>query len=109
MKHTRTMRCIGALVISLYLNGGIANGTESATATERTKIIELQREIARHDELYFKKAAPEISDAEYDALKIKLRELELKTGVTTDAVPVGDHRAGIFAPCRHREPMLSLA
>ncbi len=63
----------------------------------------LRTEIARHDELYFKKAAPEISDAEYDTLKREMRALE-----KTQAQPVGDDRSGDFPTYRHREPMLSL-
>ncbi len=103
------MRCIRALVISLFLSGGNANGAEPATDSERVQLMELRREIARHDELYFRKAAPVISDAEYDALKIRLRDLESKIGAQTDAVSVGDDRTGVFAPYRHRQPMLSLA
>jgi len=63
----------------------------------------LRTEIARHDELYFKKAAPEISDAEYDTLKREMRALE-----KTQAQTVGDDRSGAFPTYRHREPMLSL-
>ena len=36
-------------------------------------VAELEKLIAYHNELYWKKAAPEISDAEYDLL---MRELE---------------------------------
>lgn len=63
----------------------------------------LHTEIARHDDLYFKKAAPEISDAEYDTLKREMRALE-----KTQAQSVGDDRSRAFPTYRHREPMLSL-
>ena len=63
----------------------------------------LRAEIARHDELYYKKAAPEISDAEYDALKREMRALE-KNAVQA----VGDDRSGEWPTFRHRERMLSL-
>lgn len=71
------------------------------TAAERARW--LRAEIARHDELYFKKAAPEISDAEYDALKRELRALEKGA-----AQPVGDDRGGAWPTARHGAPMLSL-
>ncbi|HUR27460.1 MAG TPA: hypothetical protein VM509_04685, partial [Planctomycetota bacterium] len=37
---------------------------------------ELRSELLRHDRLYYVAAAPEISDAEYDALFRELVELE---------------------------------
>ena len=38
----------------------------------------LRDEIRRHDELYYLRENPEISDREYDSLIGKLRELEAK-------------------------------
>ncbi len=80
----------------------------------------LRTEIIRHNELYFKKATPEISDADYDRLKRELINLE-KTfpqaaaastalmGLTATVVSsLGDDRSGSFPTYRHREPMLSL-
>lgn len=67
------------------------------------RLLWLRAEIARHDDLYFKKAAPEISDAEYDALKREMRALE-KNAVQA----VGDDRSGEWPTYRHRERMLSL-
>ncbi len=76
------------------------------------RIEELRREVARHDDLYFRLAEPEISDAEYDALKEELRRLEAKwPDVVTDAPPVpeiGDDRTGFFPTHPHIAPMLSL-
>lgn len=77
--------------------------------SECDPLLELRREIARHDELYFRKAAPVISDAEYDALKIKLRALEARSGEQVEGVAVGDDRTGDFSGYRHRESMQSLA
>jgi DNA ligase (NAD+) len=74
-----------------------------AVAGESERLPWLRAEIARHDELYFKKAAPEITDAEYDALKRELRELQ-KNAVEA----VGDDRSGVWPARRHRERMLSL-
>ncbi len=75
---------------------------ESAT---RAELLALRREIARHDELYFRRGAPEISDFEYDELKRRLRALE---AAAPDAGGVGDDRTGAFPVARHGAPMLSL-
>ncbi len=48
-----------------------------ATAQSIGKEIEkLREEIRQHEELYYVKANPEISDAEYDKLLERLRKLE---------------------------------
>ena len=39
-------------------------------------IRDLREEIQRHEDLYYLRDSPEISDREYDALIDKLRELE---------------------------------
>ena len=44
----------------------------------RQEIERLRREIERHNYLYYVKNEPEISDAEYDALLARLKELEEK-------------------------------
>lgn len=73
------------------------------------RMRELQAEIAYHDELYFKQAAPEITDAEYDRLKRELRELEADyPQFAAQVVGVGDDRTGDFAQASHAVPMLSL-
>jgi DNA ligase (NAD+) len=72
----------------------------------------LSREIRRHDRLYYEQARPEISDAEYDALKRELVALErahpaLATPASPTRRPGG--RAGVaFAPVAHQVAMLSL-
>ena len=40
------------------------------------KIEKLREEIRRHEHLYYVQDAPEITDAEYDALLNQLRKLE---------------------------------
>ncbi len=72
----------------------------------------LRAEIRRHDDLYFRRAEPEISDREYDRLKRELADLESRH---PDFVPedtptrqVGDDRQEAFATYRHRQPMQSL-
>ena len=38
-------------------------------AEARQRIADLRAEVARHDELYYRKARPEIGDFDYDRLK----------------------------------------
>ena len=76
------------------------------------RIIDLRAEIAHHDALYFQKAAPEITDAAYDALKRELRTLERVYPTEAAAIDqppaiAEDHTDG-FAKATHRTPMLSL-
>ncbi|MBB2971103.1 NAD-dependent DNA ligase LigA [Mesorhizobium sp. RMAD-H1] len=72
----------------------------------------LAGELARHDALYHGKDAPEISDAEYDALKRRNDEIEARfpTLVRPDSPSrkVGAAPSGQFAPIVHSRPMLSL-
>jgi len=85
---------------------GVAQVADSAP---RERIAELRAEIARHDELYFRKAQPEITDAEYDRLKRELIALEAAhPGFGRPAEGVGDDRSGRFPVHVHRERMLSL-
>ncbi|MDQ0421315.1 DNA ligase (NAD+) [Peteryoungia aggregata LMG 23059] len=85
------------------------------TLTEEQATAELQRlaaEIAHHDALYHGKDKPEISDAEYDALKRRNDAIEAQFPqlVRTDSPSqrVGAAPAGIFAQVTHARPMLSL-
>jgi DNA ligase (NAD+) len=83
--------------------------TESAA---REELDRLAAELARHDALYHRQDAPEISDAEYDALKRRALEIEERfPDLTTPASPsqvVGAAGSSQFAPVRHGVPMLSL-
>ena len=49
---------------------------KSSEADVANELMRLAREIARHDKLYHAQDAPEISDAEYDALVRRNTELE---------------------------------
>jgi DNA ligase (NAD+) len=84
-----------------------------ATAQSIRKEIErLREEIRRHEELYYVKDDPEISDAEYDKLLERLTKLEEEQPqlITPDSPTqrVGGRPAEGFPEVVHRRPMLSL-
>ncbi|HZI87425.1 MAG TPA: NAD-dependent DNA ligase LigA, partial [Pyrinomonadaceae bacterium] len=84
-----------------------------ATAQSIGKQIEkLREEIRRHEELYYVKDNPEISDAEYDQLLERLQKLEAEQPqlITPDSPTqrVGGRPAEGFPEVVHRRPMLSL-
>src|SRR5688572_2926134 len=76
------------------------------------RIHELRRLIRRHEELYYVQDAPEIADAEFDALMRELSDLETAHPdlVTPDSPTqrVGGRVASGFDSVTHAEPMLSL-
>ncbi len=76
------------------------------------KIEKLREEIRRHEELYYVKDAPEISDRDYDQLIEELQSLEDKNPefITPDSPTqrVGGRPAEGFAQVVHTRPMLSL-
>jgi DNA ligase (NAD+) len=78
---------------------------------ERVRL--LRREIERHNHLYYVLDAPEITDAEWDAMFAELQSLEAANPdlVTPDSPTqrVGAKPAEGFAEVTHRVPMLSLA
>lgn len=72
----------------------------------------LRSEIRHHEYLYYVLDAPEITDAEYDRLMVRLREIESQY---PDAVPddsptrrVGGKVAPEFTEVKHLTPLLSL-
>lgn len=81
----------------------------SNVSTEIEKLRELIRE---HDILYHARAAPFISDSEYDALKKRLIELEIENPslVTSDSPTqrVGAEPLKEFQQITHKVPMLSM-
>jgi DNA ligase (NAD+) len=77
----------------------------------KDEIEALRREIERHNELYYQKAEPEISDFEFDQLLEKLRKLEAENPdlITPDSPTqrVGG-KADSLRPFKHNVPLMSL-
>ncbi len=78
----------------------------------KKRVVELRRQIERHDRLYYVEAAPEISDAEYDRLYRELQGLESRfPSLVSDDSPtrrVGGEPLSEFVSRRHAVTMQSL-
>ena len=86
-----------------------------AALDEAEAALELKRlaaEIAHHDELYYRKDEPEISDAAYDGLRARNDAIEARfPHLVRDDSPslrVGAAPVEAFGKVVHRVPMLSL-
>jgi DNA ligase (NAD+) len=83
---------------------------DEAEAAE--ELARLASEIAHHDELYYRKDGPKISDAAYDALRARNDEIEARfPHLVRDDSPslrVGAAPVEAFGKVLHRVPMLSL-
>ena len=79
----------------------------------KAEIEQLINEIKHHDQLYYQQDAPEITDAEYDALRLKLVALEKENpelmSANSPTQKVGAAPSNKFAKIAHNPPMLSLA
>lgn len=83
--------------------------------SEKEAAAELERlaaEIARHDKLYHEQDAPQISDAEYDRLRVRNSAIEARfpslVREDSPSMKVGGAPAEKFGKVRHAVPMLSL-
>ena len=86
---------------------------DSLTVEEATaELARLAAEIAGHDRRYYSEDAPTVSDAEYDALRIRNAEIEARFPelVRSDSPShkVGAAPSGTFGKVVHAVPMLSL-
>ena len=90
---------------------GLEAAPERSTPAERA--AELRRLIAHHDYRYYVLDSPEIPDTDYDALFRELQRIEADhPEVITSDSPTqrvgGAPAPQLFAPVRHRIPMMSL-
>lgn len=80
--------------------------------TPEEEISFLRGELRRHERLYYVLDRPEITDAEFDAMMRRLRELETAypryASEDSPTRRVGGERSNTFAPVPHKVPMLSL-
>jgi len=85
---------------------------ELTEAEAANRLMRLAREIARHDKLYHDQDAPEISDADYDALVRENRELEERfphlVRADSPSTRLGAAPTSALAKVAHARPMLSL-
>jgi DNA ligase (NAD+) len=86
--------------------------SELSEAEAANRLMRLAREIARHDKLYHDQDAPEISDADYDALVRENRELEERfphlVRPDSPSKRLGAPATSALAKVAHARPMLSL-
>ena len=76
------------------------------------RIKQLKEEIIRHNRSYYELDAPQVSDAEYDALLRELKELESANpqlrSADSPTQRVGGRRSEDLPPVTHLNPLLSL-
>ena len=81
-------------------------------AEAKAELARLASALARHDALYYREDAPEISDAEYDALRARNAAIETRFPALirpdSPSHRVGAAPVDAFGKVRHEVPMLSL-
>ncbi|PPR17593.1 MAG: DNA ligase [Alphaproteobacteria bacterium MarineAlpha9_Bin7] len=81
-------------------------------AEARTELIWLADEISRHDDLYYNRSAPVLSDGDYDMLRRRNALIESQfphlKRIDTPSQRVGASVRGAFPKIQHSQPMLSL-
>ena len=99
-------------------NENIDNEKNTSFSDVEEKYTKLRNEIEYHNNLYYNKDKPLISDMEYDALMRELKQLEQKypellkneeNGESSPTEKIGGTASEKFSKVRHRLPMLSLS
>jgi DNA ligase (NAD+) len=87
----------------------VAKLTEAAAKAELKR---LGQEIRAADEAYYQADNPDLTDADYDALRLRLKEIEEKfpelKRADSPSETVGAALTGAFGKVTHLKPMLSL-
>jgi DNA ligase (NAD+) len=105
---------LGAMTEPLPVDAAlVAIAASLEPAAARARHAELAEAVRRANRLYYEEDAPELADAEYDALFRELVALEaaFPALVTPDSLTQrvgGGPAGGRFPEVRHRHPMLSL-
>ncbi len=86
---------------------------ENLTSAEAEKELDrLAHEIAEHDRAYYQEDKPKVSDADYDALRIRNSAIEARFPLLvrpdSPSLRVGAKPSAKFAKVVHKVPMLSL-
>ena len=79
----------------------------------KKKYLSKIQQLKKHNQLYYEKSTPKISDREFDILKKEILELEKKYGFLKDkespSISVGHKPSRNFVKSKHRVQMLSLS
>ncbi len=95
------------------MKAALPKPAENLTEAEaKSELARLASEIAHHNQLYYQQDAPEISDADFDALVKRNQAIEARfpslRRADSPSAKVGAAVASGFAKVRHALPMLSL-